>query len=163
MPGETLTTISPTNNRPILTRPAATSDELTQIPKTAHTAFLTWSKTSLPERQKIIKKALQLILEKQDELAREVTEQMGRPISYTNKEITTAVARGEYMLKVSGDVLADTPGEKENGFTRYIRKMPLGVVLVIFAWNVRFSIITSNISPPLCYFNAREPLLTGCV
>lgn len=61
---------------------------------------------------------------------------MGRPIAYTAKEITTAAARGEYMLKVSEECLKDTSGEAEEGFERYIRKMPLGVVLVVFAWNV---------------------------
>src|SRR2546421_8100341 len=37
-----------------------------------------------------------LFRSKQDELAKELTQQMGRPIAYTAKEITTAVKRGEY-------------------------------------------------------------------
>ena len=74
--------------------------------------------------------------EKQDELAKELTEQMGRPISYTAKEVQTAVLRGQYMLKVSEQSLKDTPGEPEKGFKRWIRKEPLGPVLVLFAWNV---------------------------
>ena len=133
---ETLTTVSPSTNQPILTRNSPTGFDLAQIPRNAQAAFLKYRSTPLSERQKIVKKALQLITERQDVLARELTEQMGRPISYGAKEVTTAVARGEYMLKVSGDVLKDTPGEEEQGFTRYIRKMPLGPVLVLFAWNV---------------------------
>jgi len=50
--------------------------------------------------------------------------------------VATAVKRGEYLLKVSDEALKDTPGEAEEGFRRWIRKEPLGVVLVIFAWNV---------------------------
>lgn len=46
------------------------------------------------------------------------------------------MARGEYLLKISGDVLKDTEGEPEAGFKRYIRKVPLGPVLILFAWNV---------------------------
>ena len=61
---------------------------------------------------------------------------MGRPINYTAKEVATAVMRGEYMLKISDEVLKDTPGESQEGFKRYIKKMPLGPVLVLFAWNV---------------------------
>ena len=83
-----------------------------------------------------MKKALKILGDKQDELAKELTEQMGRPIAYTAKEITTAVKRGEYLLKISDDALKDTEGEAELGFKRYIRKVPVGPVLILFAWNV---------------------------
>ncbi|KAK1091465.1 hypothetical protein LTR48_006252 [Friedmanniomyces endolithicus] len=116
---ETLTTISPTTNQPILTR-----------------------------------HALQLLNDRQEELARELTEQMGRPIAYTAKEITTAVARGEYMLKISSDALADTPGEPQEGFKRYIRKAPLGPVLVLFAWNYPYLILVNSLIPALLAGNS---------
>lgn len=83
-----------------------------------------------------MKQALQLLEDKQDELAKELTEQMGRPIAYTAKEVTTAVARGKYLLKISDEALSDTDGEAEKGFKRYIKKVPVGPVLVLFAWNV---------------------------
>lgn len=133
---ETITTISPVTNEPIITRHGLTDAELQALPQRAAKAFESYRKTPLAERQKIVKKALQLLTDKQDELAKELTEQMGRPIAYTAKEITTAVARGEYLLKISDDSLADTPGEPQEGFKRYIRKVPLGPVLVLFAWNV---------------------------
>lgn len=136
MPQETITTISPTTNKSILTRHGPSDDELVEIPKRAQVAFKSFSKTPLKQRQTIVKKALELLRERQDELAQELTEQMGRPISYTAKEITTAAARGEYMLKISSEALSDTDGEAEEGFKRYIKKVPLGPVLVLFAWNV---------------------------
>lgn len=136
MAAENLTTISPTTNQPIIQRTGPTDEELAQLPKTAKKAFLSFSKTSLSDRQKIVKKALQILNDRQDELAKELTEQMGRPIAYTAKEITTAVLRGEYMLKISEDALKDTPGEAQDGFKRWIKKAPLGPVLVLFAWNV---------------------------
>jgi acyl-CoA reductase-like NAD-dependent aldehyde dehydrogenase len=59
-------------------------------------------------------------------------------LQYTAKEITTAVMRGQYLNKVASQVLDhDVPGTEEKGFKRYIRREPVGVVLVIFAWNVR--------------------------
>lgn len=137
MATETITTISPVTNKPIVTRQGLSDADLQALPRKSLKAFESFKKTSLAERQKIIKNVLQLLSEKQDALAKELTEQMGRPIAYTAKEITTAVARGEYMLKISEDALADTPGEAQEGFKRYIRKVPLGPVLVLFAWNVR--------------------------
>lgn len=137
MAAEIITTISPSTNQPILSRNAISSSEIALLPKTAAQAFSQFARlTPLSERQKIVKKALQLITAKQDVLARELTEQMGRPIAYTAKEISTAVARGEYLLKISDECLQDTPGEPEKGFKRYIRKAPIGPVLILFAWNV---------------------------
>lgn len=136
MSTETITTISPSTNKPILTRHGLADLELRKLPASAATAFQTWSKTPLKDRQAIVGKALDILEEKQDELSLELTEQMGRPIAFTAKEITTAVARGRYLLKISTEALSDTEGEPENGFKRYIKKVPLGPVLIIFAWNV---------------------------
>lgn len=133
---ETLTTISPTTNQPILTRNGLSDADLESLPTKALEAFKSYRKTSLSERQQIVKKALKTIEKRKDELAKELTEQMGRPIAYTAKEITTAVARAEYLLKVSDEALKDTDGEPEKGFKRYIRKVPVGPTLILFAWNV---------------------------
>ena len=133
---ELLTTISPATNKPVLTRNALSNSDLALLPQIAEQAFNDFRLTTLNERQAIVKKALKLIEDKQDVLARELTVQMGRPIAYAVKEITTAVARGEYLLKISEDALKDTEGEPEMGFSRFIRKMPVGPVLIIFAWNV---------------------------
>jgi acyl-CoA reductase-like NAD-dependent aldehyde dehydrogenase len=134
---ETITTISPVTNKPILTRNGLSDADLLSIPETAARAFESYRRTSLSDRQAVVKKALKLLDERQDALGKELTEQMGRPISYTAKEVTTAVARGEYMLKISEEALKDTEGEAEKGFKRYIKKVPLGPVLILFPWNVR--------------------------
>jgi acyl-CoA reductase-like NAD-dependent aldehyde dehydrogenase len=133
---ETITTISPTTQKPVVVRHGLSDADVKSIPETAVKAFQSFRTTSLADRQAIVKKALKLIDKKKDELAKEITEQMGRPIAYTAKEVTTAVARGEYLLKVSGEALADTDGEKEKGFKRYIKKVPVGPTLILFAWNV---------------------------
>lgn len=133
---EIITTISPTTNKPILTRNGLSQSELDKLPITATEAFSRYRNTMLSERQEIVRKALQIMEKEKDVLARELTEQMGRPIAYTGKEISTAVARGEYLTKISNDALKITQGEPENGFKRYIKKEPIGVVLIIFAWNV---------------------------
>ena len=154
MAEETLTTISPTTNQGILTRKSPDAAAFAQIPKTAQQAFLSFRQTPLADRQAIVKKALQLISSKQDELALELTEQMGRPIAFAAKEIQTAVARGEHLLKISSQSLADTPGEAQEGFQRYIRKVPLGPVLVLFAWNYPYLILVNSLIPALLSGNS---------
>lgn len=83
---EVLTTISPTTNEPILTRNGVTAADLEEIPKIAAERFQSWRQTSLTDRQIIVKKALALLEKKRDDLAEEVTVQMGRPITYTAGE-----------------------------------------------------------------------------
>ncbi|KAF1821845.1 ALDH-like protein [Dissoconium aciculare CBS 342.82] len=151
---ETITTISPTTNKPIVERKGPTEQEYTQIPKTAQQAFIKYSQTSLKERQSIVKKALQLLSDKQNELGQEITDQMGRPIAYSAKEVATAVIRGEYLLKVSEEALADTPGEAQEGFKRYIRKQALGPVLILFPWNYPYLTLVNSLVPALLAGNS---------
>ncbi|RYC61820.1 hypothetical protein CHU98_g4388 [Xylaria longipes] len=146
---ETITTISPTTNEPILTRNGVSASELEEIPRIATEAFKTWRATSLTDRTIIVKKALELLEKQKDQLAEELTVQMGRPIAYTGVEITTAIKRANYLIKISEETLKDTEGEAEKGFKRFIRKVPVGPVLVIFAWNYPYLILVNSLIPAL--------------
>ncbi|KAI9778474.1 MAG: hypothetical protein M1835_004921 [Candelina submexicana] len=150
MSEETLITISPTTNEAILTRHGATKEDVDTLTLNAVEASKSFNKNvSFSQRKTIVQRALELIAQRQGVLAQELTEQMGRPIAYTAKEISTAVARGEYLLKISDDALKDTDGEPEHGFRRYIRKMPVGTVLIIFAWNYPYLILVNALIPAL--------------
>ena len=133
---EVITTISPNTNEAILTRNGASQSDLELLPKVATEAFQSFRKTTLKERQEIVKKFLNILSQHESELAEELTVQMGRPIAFTGKEIATAVKRAEYLLKISDEVLKDIDGEAEKGFKRFIRRVPVGPVLILFAWNV---------------------------
>ncbi|KAJ4514929.1 hypothetical protein HRR83_005997 [Exophiala dermatitidis] len=157
MVAEIITTISPVTNKPILTRHGLPPNEILGLGKTAQQAFKSYNEThtTLESRQKIITRALEILSSRQDELARELTEQMGRPIAYTGKEITTAIKRAEYLNKIAPEVLGkEIPGEPETGFKRYLRKEPVGVVLVIFAWNYPYLILVNSLIPALLAGNA---------
>lgn len=149
MNAETITTISPTTNKPVGERKGPDDVELAQMPKRAQIAFDRFKTTSLQDRQQICRKALDLLKERADEFAKTLTAEMGRPISYGAKEVATAALRGEYMLKVSNEMLSDTPGDAEAGFKRYVRKEPLGPVLVLFAWNYPWLILANSIFPAI--------------
>ncbi|TGZ79258.1 ALDH-like protein [Ascodesmis nigricans] len=150
MPSETITTISPITGKPILTRQGIDESDFDGILSASKKAFSTFRYTHpLSKRQEIVQKVLKALSERQNELGREVTEQMGRPITYTPKEVATAVKRGEYLLKVSDEALKDTPGEPEEGFKRWIRKEPVGTVLVVFAWNYPYIILVNSLIPAI--------------
>ncbi|KAI4205397.1 MAG: hypothetical protein LQ350_000438 [Teloschistes chrysophthalmus] len=151
---EVITTISPSTNTPILTRNGLADADIALLPAKATQAFNSYRHTPLKQRQDIVGKALKLLNDQQDVLARELAEQMGRPIAYGTKEITTAVARGQYLLKISDEALKDTAGELEHGFKRYIRKLPVGPVLILFAWNYPYLILVNSLIPALLAGNS---------
>lgn len=133
---QSITTISPSTNEAILTRNSPSQADLELLPRIATEAFERFRQTTLAERQTIVGRFLDRLAAVEADLAKDLTEQMGRPVAYAGKEISTAVKRGQYMLKISDEALRDTDGEPEKGFRRFIRKVPVGPVLIIFAWNV---------------------------
>ncbi|KAL8936120.1 MAG: hypothetical protein Q9211_004338 [Gyalolechia sp. 1 TL-2023] len=154
MSSEVITTISPATNAPILTRQGLADSDIALLPATATQAFGDYRLTSLHRRKTIVTNALRLLKDRQHVLAKELAEQMGRPIAYGTKEITTAVARGEYLLTISEGALKDSPGEPEHGFKRYIRKVPVGPVLILFAWNYPYLILVNSLIPALLAGNS---------
>ncbi|KID92223.1 betaine aldehyde dehydrogenase 2 [Metarhizium guizhouense ARSEF 977] len=146
---EVINTISPNTNEIILSRNGVSAAELDLMPKVATETFQSFRKTTLKERQEIVKKFLKELSSHEAELAEELTVQMGRPIAFTGKEIATAIKRAEYLLKISDEALKDTEGEPERGFTRFIRKLPVGPVLIIFAWNYPYLILINSIIPAI--------------
>lgn len=140
MSSDTITTISPATNQPIITRKEISPAELQRIPEQAQEAFRSFSQsTTLKQRQDIVARALDILDRKKDVLAREITEQMGRPITYTPVEVNTAIKRCHYLNRISEEVLGEkgvVDGEPEAGFRRFIKRKPVGVVLILFAWNV---------------------------
>ncbi|KAJ5782630.1 hypothetical protein N7457_004404 [Penicillium paradoxum] len=155
---ETITTISPATNEPVVTRTGISEDELKQLPVTAQEAFRSFSQsTTLEKRQKIVERALDILEKKQDELAREITEQMGRPIAYTGVEVATAIKRSRYLTRISTSVLGEegiVHGEEEKGFRRYIKRSPVGVVLIIFPWNYPYLTLVNSLIPAILAGNA---------
>ncbi|KAJ9287974.1 hypothetical protein DTO021C3_4378 [Paecilomyces variotii] len=155
---ETITTISPATNTPVVTRPGVTDEELSRLPEIGQAAFRSFSQsTTLEQRQQIVARALDVFAKKQDVLAREITEQMGRPIAYTGKEIATAIKRGQVLIKTSNSVLGEegiVQGEPEDGLRRFIKRQPVGVVLIIFPWNYPYLTLVNSLIPAILAGNA---------
>ncbi|KAI9808840.1 MAG: hypothetical protein M1826_004044 [Phylliscum demangeonii] len=154
MPANVITTISPTTNKAIATRHERSPPEVDRLLDDATDAFRQWRQVSGPERRRIVLQALTGMKDEQDALAQDLTAHMGRPIAYAAKEITTAVSRGEYLVRISEHALQDTDGDAEPGFKRYITKEAVGVVLIIFAWNFPYLILINSLVPALLAGNA---------
>ncbi len=145
-----LTCISPVDGSIYLERAAATAREIEQTLARATSAQQSWKETAIAERVQICTSAVNFLLNKADKFARELTWQMGRPLRYTPSEITGGFQeRARYMIGIAETALRDVPAAEMEGFTRFIRREPLGVVLTIAPWNYPYLTSVNSIIPAI--------------
>lgn len=155
----TITTVSPIDSKPIITREGVTIEDLDKkvLPKAA-SAQKEWQKnTSLADRKKIVEKFVELMTQEETmkNLAKEITEQMGRPSAYTPVEIKTAALRANTMAGYADEALARVRvDEQAKGFNKYLSREPLGVVLIIFPWNYPYLCLMNGLIPALLAGNS---------
>ena len=141
--------ISPIDGSVVADRPAATADELDAKLDRAVQALRHWRKLPLSERIERCTRMLDVLAARKGELARELTLQMGRPIRYAPSEIRGFEERSRVMLNLAGEALADHVPPEKKGFERFVRREPLGVVLVLAAWNYPYLIVANTLLPAL--------------
>lgn len=151
---ETLKAFSPVDGSLYVERPHASKTEIENTLTKAKRAQQAWSRTALDERIAIAERFIEAFKSNADVIAEEITRQMGRPIRYTPGEVRGFEERARYMLDAAREGLADVRvGEKE-GFTRFIRKEPVGVVLVIAPWNYPYLTSVNTVLPAIVAGNA---------
>ncbi len=146
--------VSPIDGTVIAERKLATEDEVNSTLQCAVAAQVQWKSTAISERAKLCHKAIACIVAKSAEIAREITLQMGRPIKYAAGELSGLEERASYMIDIAEHELADTPVENKAGFTRFIRREPLGVVLTLAPWNYPYLTAVNSIIPALMAGNS---------
>src|SRR5690606_36691127 len=87
-------------------------------------------------------------------IAEEITWQMGRPISQAPGEVRGVEERARYMASIAEEGLSDIAVGEKPGFTRFIRREPLGVVVVIAPWNYPYLTAVNAVIPAILAGNA---------
>ena len=147
--------ISPADGSVYAERPFAGSDEIEKTLAKSVKAQRDWRETSVAERAAICRKAVQYFLGHAGEIAEELTWQMGRPIRYTPFEITRGFQdRATYMIDIAEQSLANVSIEKSAEFQRFIRREPLGTVLVLAPWNYPYLTSVNVVFPAIMAGNA---------
>jgi acyl-CoA reductase-like NAD-dependent aldehyde dehydrogenase len=151
---DTLQTISPVDGRIYVERPLETAAGIDRALDRARTAQLAWAALSLAQRCEILRKAVGAFVAKASDIAGEITWQMGRPIRHAPGEVRGFEERALYMLAVAPRALAAVqPGDKA-GFQRQIKRVPLGVVVVVAPWNYPYLTAVNAVWPALIAGNS---------
>ena len=146
--------ISPVDGSVFVERETASAEQIRQTLGAAVEAQKKWKNTPVTERQALCSKAVDAFVARKAEIAEELTWQMGRPISQAPGEIAGFEERARHMIEIADSALADLKPEEKDGFTRFIRREPLGVVFVVAPWNFPYLTSVNAIMPALLAGNA---------
>jgi acyl-CoA reductase-like NAD-dependent aldehyde dehydrogenase len=149
-----LKVISPIDDSVYAERPLAKSADVDRALDLARKAQRSWRNVPLCERARILNRFCDAFEAKRDEIARELTWQMGRPSRYAPNEVRGTLERARHMIAIAPTALADIDAGPKEHFTRFIRREPLGVVLTIAAWNYPYLIAVNSVVPALMAGNA---------
>lgn len=142
-------TISPVDNSVYVERRLATRAEIDKALSAARQAHHEWQTLSLADRATLCSRMVDAFVAKKDAIAEEITWQMGRPIRYTPFEVLRFEERARHMISIAERALSEVQVEPKAGFTRFIRREPLGVVLVLAPWNYPYLTAVNSIVPAL--------------
>lgn len=141
--------ISPIDGSVYVERRLASNPEVLAALAKAELAQQTWKQTPLCERIAIGRRAIEAFAAREAQLAEELCWMMGRPIRYAAGEIRGFVERASHMADIAEGSLADIRLPEKAGFTRFIRREPLGLALVIAPWNYPYLTAVNAVMPAL--------------
>ncbi|MGE3365863.1 MAG: aldehyde dehydrogenase family protein [Rhizobiaceae bacterium] len=146
---ETIKLKSPVDGSIYVERPVATDAQVSKAVETARAAQPGWAALSVAERCKYMLAMLENLIAMSDEIVPELAHMMGRPVRYGG-EFGGVKERTTYMVEIAEQalkpVMASNP---KDGFRRYVKKDPLGVVMVIAPWNYPYLTAVNTIVPAL--------------
>lgn len=147
--GETFERRNPANGELIGTYTKSTAQDVNEAVDAANTAFKSWRLFPAPKRGEILFRAAQILEQRKDELARVMTEEMGKVLDETKGDVQEAIDMTYYMAGEGRRMFGDTvQSEMRNKFQMSVRK-PLGVVGMITPWNFPMAIPSWKMMPAL--------------
>src|SRR2546427_9491184 len=115
----------------------------------ARRAYLQWRLVPAPKRAEILFKAAALIVERKEQLAHDMTREMGKVLEETRGDVQEAIDMTFFMAGEGRRQYGQTvPSELRDKFAMSIRQ-PLGVCSVITPWNFPMAIPSWKIIPAL--------------
>ena len=125
------------------------ADDALKAVEAARSALEGWSGTPAPARAGILFRALEIMRDRADEIARTITMEEGKPIADAQGEVKRAMNIIEYAAGEGRRMFGyTTPSELPNTVAYTVRR-PLGVVGIITPWNFPIAIPAWKIAPAL--------------
>ncbi|HEX3940358.1 MAG TPA: aldehyde dehydrogenase family protein [Acidobacteriaceae bacterium] len=128
---------------------ASGAEEIDAAVRAAEKAFKSWRLVPAPKRAEILYRTGELLLQKKEELARQMTREMGKILAETRGDAQEAIDTAFYMAGEGRRLFGQTtPSELPNKFAMSVR-MPVGVCGMIAPWNFPMAIPSWKLFPAL--------------
>jgi acyl-CoA reductase-like NAD-dependent aldehyde dehydrogenase len=139
-------TLSPVDGSVVAVRELATPAQIDGLLAAATSAQRRWAEQAVEARAAVCTRMVAHLVDRAGELGGELTSQMGRPVAQSPNEILRGFReRATHMTAIAPDALADMRIDK----LRFIRRQPLGVVLVVAPWNYPWLSSVNAVVPAL--------------
>lgn len=147
--GDVIPVSNPANGKPLGNVPKMGAEETRDAINAANRALPAWRALTAKERANILRRWFNLMMEHQDDLARLMTLEQGKPLAEAKGEISYAASFIEWFAEEGKRIYGDTiPGHQADKRLLVI-KQPIGVTAAITPWNFPSAMITRKAGPAL--------------
>jgi len=128
---------------------ASAAEDVEAAVAAAAEAFKTWRLTPAPKRAEILYRAGQILLDRKEQYAQDMTREMGKVLAETRGDVQEAIDTAFYMAGEGRRLFGPTtPSELRNKFAMAVR-LPVGVCGMIAPWNFPMAIPSWKLLPAL--------------
>lgn len=146
---QTIDVTNPANGQLLGTVPKMGADETRAAIEAANQALPAWRALTAKERAVILRRWFDLMMANQDDLAKLMTLEQGKPLAEAKGEIAYAASFIEWFAEEGKRIYGDTiPGHQADKRLIVI-KQPIGVTAAITPWNFPAAMITRKAGPAL--------------
>ena len=133
--------------------PLATAVEVEQALAASKEAFVDWRSAPVEARAKVIARVAELYRERQDELARLIATEMGKPLAQSRGEVGLVADIYSYYAEEGPSFLQDELLDVRGGGEAIVRSAPVGPLLGIMPWNYPYYQVARFAAPNLILGN----------
>jgi aldehyde dehydrogenase (NAD+) len=148
--GKTFENINPADTREVVgVFQRSGKQDVDDAVEAAKRAFDKWRLVPAPRRAEIVYRASQILIERKEECARDMTREMGKVLKETRGDVQEAIDTGFYTAGEGRRMYGHTtPSELPNKFAMCVRQ-PLGVCGMITPWNFPMAIPSWKLFPAI--------------
>ena len=147
--GGTIDVTNPATGEVLGTVPKLGADETRRAIEAAERAWPAWRALLAKERTNILRKWFNMILENQEDLARLMTLEQGKPLAESMGEVVYGASFIEWFAEEGKRIYGDTIPQHQGDKRIIVIKQPVGVVAAITPWNFPNAMITRKCGPAL--------------
>ncbi len=146
---ETFERINPATEEAIALFSKGNKEDVGKAVDAAEKAFRPWSETPPPKRGRILLKFARLLEENKEQLAVEMTEEMGKVLLESRGDVQEAIDTSEYMAGKGRRMFGYTTTSELKNKAAFTIREPIGVVGCITPWNFPIAIPSWKLMPAL--------------